>query len=345
MNRTNQKRKRKAAQALAAAALAAAVLAGCALQRASSPETVPEYVFTYAENQAAGYPTALGAQRFAELVEERTGGRIVINVYTDAVSGDEPSVIEQLQFGGIDFARVSVMSLGDTVEMLNVLQLPYLYEDRDHMWRVLDGGIGDTFLAALNGTGMVGLSWYDAGARHFYNWQRPIETLEDLAGLRIRVAQSQLMYDMVDALGAVPVTLPYSEVYSALETRSIDGAENNWPSYQSERHWAAAPYITLDAHSRIPEVQLCAQSTWRRLSAEDRAVITACARESALYERELWAEAEERARDSLVARGCVVTELTGAELERFRAAVQPLYDHYAAGREDLLEAIAAMAAP
>ena len=345
MNRTNQKRKRKAALALAAAALAAAVMAGCALQRASSPETVPEYVFTYAENQAAGYPTALGAQRFAELVEERTGGRIVINVYTDAVSGDEPSVIEQLQFGGIDFARVSVMSLGDTVEMLNVLQLPYLYEDRDHMWRVLDGGIGDTFLAALNGTGMVGLSWYDAGARHFYNWQRPIETLEDLAGLRIRVAQSQLMYDMVDALGAVPVTLPYSEVYSALETRSIDGAENNWPSYQSERHWAAAPYITLDAHSRIPEVQLCAQSTWRRLSAEDRAVITACARESALYERELWAEAEAKARRVLQARGCVVTELTAEEQARFRAAVQPLYDRYAAGHEDLLEAIAAKAAP
>ena len=110
-------------------------------------------------------------------MEERTNGRIVINVYSDSELGDEPSVIEQLKFGGVDFARISVMSLGDDVEALNVLQLPYLYRDSDHMWRVLDGEIGDEFLAALQGTGMVGLSWYDAGARHFYNRVQPIETL------------------------------------------------------------------------------------------------------------------------------------------------------------------------
>ena len=339
----NDRHNRIARLAAAAAALAAAVLCACAGPASAPAQTVPEYVFTYAENQAADYPTALGAQRFAELVEERTGGRIVINVYTDSVSGDEPSVIEQLQFGGLDFARVSVMSLGDSVPKLNVLQLPYLYRGRDHMWQVLDSEIGDEFLTALNGTGLVGLSWYDAGARHFYNDLRPVQTLEDLAGLRIRVAQSQLMYDMVRALGATPVTVTYDEVYSALETGAIDGAENNWPSYESKQHWEVAPYITLDAHNRIPELQLCAQSTWNRLSEEDRAIITDCARQSALYERELWAEVEAAAREKLESDGgCTVTELAESELARFREAVQPLYDEYAAGYEDLVDRIAAV---
>ena len=337
----NDRHNRIARLAAAMTALAAAVLCACTSPASAPAQTVPEYVFTYAENQAADYPTALGAQRFAELVEERTGGRIVINVYTDSVSGDEPSVIEQLQFGGLDFARVSVMSLGDSVPKLNVLQLPYLYRDRDHMWQVLDSEIGDEFLTALNGTGLVGLSWYDAGARHFYNDVRPVQTLEDLAGLRIRVAQSQLMYDMVRALGATPVTVTYDEVYSALETGAIDGAENNWPSYESKQHWEVAPYITLDAHNRIPELQLCAQSTWNRLSEGDRAIITECARQSALYERELWAEVETAARERLVDAGCTVTELSESELGRFREAVQPLYDEYAAGYGDLLTRIAA----
>lgn len=151
------------------------------------------------------------------------------------------------------------------------------------------------------------------------------------------------MYDMVRALGATPVTVTYDEVYSALETGAIDGAENNWPSYESKQHWEVAPYITLDAHNRIPELQLCAQSTWNRLSEEDRAVITACARESALYERELWAEVEAAAREKLERDGgCTVTELGDAELARFREAVQPLYDEYAAGYEDLVARIAAV---
>ena len=131
-----------------AALLAAALLFGCAGPASATEQVTPEYVFTYAENQACDYPTAQGARRFAELVEERTNGRIVINVYSDSELGDEPSVIEQLKFGGVDFARISVMSLGDDVEALNVLQLPYLYRDSDHMWRVLDGEIGDEFLAA-----------------------------------------------------------------------------------------------------------------------------------------------------------------------------------------------------
>lgn len=324
--------------AMLLAALAAAVLLSCAARRSPSEGGVPEYVFTYAENQAADYPTALSAVRFSELVYERTGGRIKINVYTDAELGDEPSVLEQLQYGGIDFARMSVMTMADEVPMLNVLQLPYLYEDSAHMWRVLDGAIGEEFLAGLEGSGVVGLSWYDAGARNFYNRLGPIETLEDLAGLRIRVAESSMMYEMVRALGAEPVTVAYSEVYSGLETATLDGAENNWPSYRSMAHWEVAPYITLDAHNRIPELQLCAQSTWERLSEEDRAILRECAAESSRYERELWEQASAEAQRAIGSQ-CVVTELAEEELARFRAAVQPIYEKYGAGYQNLIHRI------
>ena len=322
---------------IAALAAALALLAGCAAAKPAA--AAPEYVFTYAENQAEDYPTSRGAYRFAELVYERTGGRIKINVYPDGQMGDEPSVLEQLRFGGIDFARVSVMVVGDDVPQMNVLQLPYLYEDGAHMWRVLDGETGDRFLTFLDGSGYVGLSWYDAGARHFYNSVKPVTCLEDLAGMKIRVAESSLMYAMVRALGATPYTITYSEVYSALETGAIDGAENNWPSYQSARHYEVARYITTDAHNRIPEIQVCAQGTWDQLSEEDRETVRQCARESAAYERALWARREQEARDALCEAGCVVTELTAQEQQRFRDAVAPICDEFCADYEDLIQAI------
>lgn len=149
----------------------------------------PEFIFTYAENQPKDYPTTKGAEKFADLVGERTGGRIRIRVFSGGQLGDEVSVMDQLQFGGVDFARLSVMPMGEMVPKFKVLQLPYIYRDSTHMWKVLDGEIGREFMADLKGSGMVGLSWYDAGARHFYNSVKPIERLEDLRGMRIRVAE------------------------------------------------------------------------------------------------------------------------------------------------------------
>lgn len=330
-------RQRRALLLVLCAAVLLVILCGC-LSAEKDRAAVPEYVFTYAENQEENYPTAKGAVYFAQLVEERTDGRIRINVYPNGELGDEPSVLQQMQYGGVDFARVSVMTMADEVPLLNILQLPYLYEDADHLWRVLDGGIGDELLDALDGSGVVGLSWYDAGARHFYSRAGAITKLEDFAGLRIRVAESSLMEDLVRALGAEPVTVQFSEVYSALETAALDGAENNWPSYESKRHWEVAPYITLDAHSRIPELQLCAQSTWDVLSAEDQAILRECAEESSRYERQLWEEAEQAAQDAIGTK-CTVVRLSADEIERFRAAMQPVYDKYGAEYPGLIRRI------
>ena len=217
---------------LAGAGLAALQLAGCG----TAPQTVPDYVLTYADNQPADYPTTQGAQYFADLVRERTGGKVVIQVKADGEYGTEQEVWQQLAIGGVDFARLSLSVLTDDLPKLNVLMLPYLYRDAGHMWRVLDGDIGEEFLQAFAEGGCVGLSWYDAGARSFYSRQ-PIRSLADLAGKTVRVQDSPVILEMIRLLGAVPETTAYSDVYAAFQTGQIDAAENNWPAYYSMDHY------------------------------------------------------------------------------------------------------------
>lgn len=306
-------------------------------------ETVPEYVFTYAENQTGEYPTTSGALRFAQLVEERTQGRIRIRVNAESVLGSETEVIRQMRYGGIDFARISIAQLSDFVPEMSVLQLPYLYQDSEHMWRVLDSSIGKRFLEVPEQYGLVGLSWYDAGARNIYCAEKPAETLEDIQGLRIRVQEAEMMSDVITALGAIPVQMPYDRVYEALERKQVDGAENNWSSYETMRHYEVAKYFTVDEHFRIPEIQICASHTWEQLSGEDRQIIIECARESALYERQLWTEHEKQARKTALENGVQEIRLSEEELERFRLAMEPIYQNYYEDYGGLIEEIKAMA--
>ena len=312
------------------------LLCGCA---EVPEEPVPEYVLTYAENQPEGYPTVLGALRFAELVRERTEGRVVIQVKYAGEYGSESEVLEQMAFGGIDFARVSLAELSDEIHKLNVLQLPFLYEDADHMWRILDGQIGEDFLTIFPEAGLVGLSWYDAGARCFYTDERPIRTPADMAGLTVRVQDSQLVMDMVKALGAEPVTFHYGDVSYAFEMEKIDAAENNWPAYAILEHYDLARFYTVDQHSRVPEVQLASARIWEKLPEEYREIIAGCARESALYQRELWREAQAQYRTVALEAGCQEIVLTHGELAEFRRAVEPLYEQYCGEYMDLVEQI------
>lgn len=317
------------------------ICAGCKAQEEKSVK-VPEFVLTYAENQAEDYPTTLGAYRFAELVYERTGGKIEIQVHANAVLGEEQSVVSQIQFGGIDFGRVSLSSLAEFIPKLNVLQMPYLYTGSEHMWKVLEGEIGDDFMNSFEGTSLVPLSWYDAGARNFYNSVRPIEQLEDMQGMKIRVQESKLMKDTVVALGAEPVPMAYEDVYSALETGEIDGAENNWPSYESMRHYEVSRYYTIDEHNRIPEMQVISQRTWDKLKPEYQKILRECAQESALYERELWVEREKSSEAKVRKEGCTLTELLPEEKARFQEAVSPMYEKYCSEYMDIINAIIAV---
>ncbi len=287
-----------------------------------------EYVFTYAENQTPNYPTTLAGLQFAQLVEERTQGRIQILVQSEGVLGSEMEVIRQMQYGGIDFARVSIAQMSDFIPEMNVLQLPYLYEDSAHMWRVLDGEIGDRFLQYPEAYGLIGLSWYDAGARNLYTTTRPIRTLEDMQGMRIRVQEAEMMSDMINALGAVSVKIPYDQVYAALERKQVDGAENNWSSFEAMEHYEVAGFYTVDEHIRIPEMQICSQHTWALLGEEDRKIILQCAKESALYERQLWTEHERTARENALRNQVEEIYLSEEEKSKFQAAMEPIYEQY-----------------
>lgn len=304
------------------------LLSGCA--GAQSDEQQPKLILRYADNQPADYPTTKAAEYFAQLVEEQTNGEICIRVFVNGELGSEYSVFEQVQFGGVDMTRVSLGTLSEYYPDSQVLQLPYLYNDADHMWRVLDGEIGDAFLAGTQQADVIGLSWFDAGARSFYTREQ-ITCLEDLQGLTIRVQESSFMSRMVELLGASAVQIPYGDVYSALQTAQIDGAENNWPSYESTGHFEAALYFLRDEHSRLPEMQIISTIAMEKVAQVDEAyvdVIYACARESALYERSLWKQSETGAEERLKTLGCVITELPPEELEKFRQAVSPMYEDY-----------------
>jgi tripartite ATP-independent transporter DctP family solute receptor len=189
-------------------------------------------VLRLAETHPQDYPTTKGDYEFARLVKERTNGKIVIEVFHSKQLGEEKAVIEQVQLGAIDFTRVSISPVSAFARELDAFQLPYLYRDATHMWKVLDGPIGQEILKKLEAANFVGLGWFEAGSRNFYT-KKPVKTVGDLKGMKIRVQQAPLMVGMVEALGAVATPLSFGEVYSALQTGVIDGAENNWPSYLS----------------------------------------------------------------------------------------------------------------
>ena len=303
-------------------------------------KSVPDYVLSYADNQTGNYPTVQAARRFAEQVNEETDGRIEIRVYPNAELGDEVSTVRQLSFGGIDLCRSSLSSLAEYSAESIVLQMPYLYKDRDHMWRVLDGEVGEQVKDSFQGTGLVPLAWFDAGVRNFYTVDKSIETLEDMQGLRIRIVpNSSLMEDMVKVLGAEPVPIVYEAVKDAMQTGEIDGAENNWSSYETMDHDEVAPFFTLDEHTRVPELMLMSSSTWEQLSPEDRATIQRCADAAGLYERELWTARETSAREKCLREGTVEIELSEREKKRFRDAVSPLYKKYCGDYAELVEKI------
>jgi tripartite ATP-independent transporter DctP family solute receptor len=280
--------------------------------------------FRVADTQAEDYPTVQALRQMGRLIEERTAGRHSLRIFHSRQLGEEKETIEQTRAGAIDLNRTNVAPLGSFIPEANILALPFLFRSVDHLHRVLDGPIGDEILAGFSRHGFVGLAFYDSGARSIYNAVRPVRTLADMKGLRIRVQQSQLMVDMIKALGAEPVELPYGQVLTALRTGLIDGAENNWPSYVTTDHYTAAPNYSLTEHTMGPEVLVMSQKAWDSLSAEDQAIFRAAARESTRLMRTQWQDWERRAREQAQKSGSVV--IPWLDKKPFEAAMRPLYD-------------------
>ncbi|MDT1063626.1 TRAP transporter substrate-binding protein [Paracoccus sp. CPCC 101403] len=297
-----------------AAGASAAVAADCEVTLRSS-DTHPD-----------GYPTVEGVKAMAAEVKDKTQGRICIEVFPSSQLGEEKDAIEQTQFGVIDMVRASFGSFNDIVPVTQTVSLPYLYRSEDHLHKVLDGPIGDEIAKEFEPHDLVLLAYYDGGARSFYNSKKAIKTVDDLKGMKFRVMQNDVFVDMMSALGANATPMPYGEVYSSIQTGVIDGAENNFPSYDSSGHAEVAKFFTLDQHLIVPELVAMSKTSWEKLSPEDQAVLRDAAKNSATLQRKLWADQEKASEDKVIASGAEVTR--DVDKTAFIEAMVPVYEKY-----------------
>ena len=283
--------------------------------------------FRSADVHPADYPTVGAVKYMGKILKDETKGRLGIRVYASGSLGSEKDSIEMLKIGGLDMMRINVGALNSVVPETIVTVLPFVFRSTAHMRTVLDGPIGDEILASMEAHGMVGLAFYDSGSRSFYTAKRPIRTLADIKGLKIRVQQSDLFVAMVEALGANPTPMPYGEVYTALKTGIVDAAENNWPAYESSRHFETAKYYNLSEHSLSPEMLVFSKKVWDALPKEDQALLRKAAKESVPYMRKLWDEREIKSRKMAETAGAQVINI--ANKQEFIDAMKPVYNKFA----------------
>ena len=296
-----------------------------ALGLAAASAGAAETVFRSADTHADGYPTVEAVKYLGELLSQGSDGRLGIQVFHSGQLGEEKDTIQQTQFGVIEMNRINLAPLNNIVPETQVPALPFLFRSVEHMRKVVDGEIGEEILAAFEPHDMIGLAFYDSGARSFYNSKRAISTPADMKGLKIRVQQSDLFIAMVEAMGGNPTPMPFGEVYRGLQTGVIDGAENNFPSYYNTRHFEVSKSYSLTEHSMAPEVLVMSKRSWDKLSAEDQALIRKSAKESVVKMRELWDAFEAESRQTVVDGGAMINEV---DKQPFIDLMQPVYDRF-----------------
>ena len=283
-------------------------------------------VLRAADTHPSDYPTVQALRHMADRLADLSGGKLSMKTYSGGQLGEEKDTLELTIIGGIDINRVNLAPLNSIVPETIVLAMPFVFDSVDHMRAVVDGPIGDDVLAAMEPFGLIGLAFYDSGARCIYNVHRPVLSPEDLMGMKIRVQNSTLFVDMMSALGANPTPMNFGEVYESLMLGTIDAGENNWPSYESTGHYQVAPFYTRTEHSMAPEVLVMSRYRWRRLTETDRSVIREAARSSVAVMRSHWDKRVRVARDTVLANGNNVIE--NVDKVPFRDAVSPLYERF-----------------
>ena len=303
--------------------LFAALLSTAAMVSAAS---ACEVTLRSSDTHPDGYPTVEAVKAMDKDLRAKTGDRLCIEVFASAQLGEEKDTIEQTQFGVIDMNRVSLGPFNNIIPETQVPSLPYIFRSTEHMHHVMDGPIGQQILDAFAAHDLVGLAFYDGGSRSFYNKEKPITSIEDMKGMKFRVMQSDMFVDMVSALGANATPMPYGEVYSSIQTGVIDGAENNWPSYDTSGHYEVAKYYTLDQHLIVPEVLVMSKKSFDKLSPEDQATVRQAAKDSVPVMRDLWAAQEKISEDKVEASGVKVVK--DIDKTPFIEAMKPVYEKY-----------------
>src|SRR5713226_4113839 len=301
-----------------------------------------KFVFKASDVHPAGYPTVVAVERMGKKLEAATDGRLSVQMYAAMQLGGEKEAIEQAQIGALQLARVSVGALGPVVADLNVFNLPFLFRNTEHMEKVIDGPIGQAMLDKVTNNPqvkLVGLCWMDAGARNVYDSKKPIRTIEDLKGQKVRVMGNPMFVDMMNALGGNGVAMGYDQVFSALQTGVVDGAENNPPSFVFDNHYQVAKYYTLTEHLIVPEIVVFSRRTWDTLGKDDQGLIRKFSREARSEERVLWEAYEKEAMGKATAAGIQVFDV--ADKKPFQDAVKPVWEKYGPRFADIIKRIQA----
>lgn len=280
--------------------------------------------FRSADVQPPDYPTVKAVQHMSEDLSKATNGKFTIKVFPSSQLGSEKDTIEQIKLGAIEFLRVNAGTLNTICPAMMVPVLPFVFRDVDHMHSVLDGPIGDEILADCDAHGMIGLAFYDSGSRSFYT-KVPVRSMADLKGLKIRVQQSDVWVAMMKLLGANPTPMPTGEVFTGLKTGLIDGAENNWPTYQTSHVYEVAKYFTLTDHSMAPDVLLMSKKVYDAFTPEEKLAVRKAAKDSVPFMRAQWQALEIASRDIVVKSG---VEVITVDKTPFQAAMKPVYDQF-----------------
>ena len=284
-----------------------------------------------------GHPNTAAMDLFAELIAEKTGGEITIEVFHGGVLGSQPDALEQVQLGAIDIGNFNLGPIGPIVKEANLVSLPFIFRDVDHMFRVMAGPAGEKVATAMGEAGILPIGWFDAGARSFYNNTGPINTPDDVAGMKIRVMNNDLFTGMVNAMGGNGTPMAFAEVYQSLSTGVVDGAENNLPSFQSVGHFEVAGFYSMSEHLIIPECICVNTAKFEALSADMQAAVVAAAEEASVYQRELWAEQTAASREAVEAAGVKINQI--ADKTPFQDAMAPVYADYLAANPGMVELV------
>jgi tripartite ATP-independent transporter DctP family solute receptor len=288
----------------------------------------------------AGYPTVVAVENLGKKMSDATGGRYSVQMYPSMQLGGEKEAIEQAQVGAIQIGRVSVGALGPVVSDLNVFNLPFLFRNTVHMQHVIDGAIGKELLDKVTNdpkAGLVALCWMDAGARNLYDTKKAIHNIGDLKGMKFRVMGNPMFVDMMNSLGGNGVSMGYDQVFSALQTGVVDGAENNPPSFVFDNHYQTAKFYTLTEHLIVPEIVVFSKKTWETMSKDDQALLLKFSREAQLEERALWKDYEKKAMDKAKASGVEIIQV--ADKKPFQDAVKPVWEKYGPKFTDMIKRI------
>src|SRR3954471_10867268 len=279
------------------AALAAALAFGAHATEFRSSDIHPD-----------GYPTVDAVKFMGERLKVLTHGKHSIKVFNNSALGNEKDTIEQTKIGALAMTRVNIAPMNNICAETQVPTMPFLFRSVDHLHKVLDGPIGEEILKSCEKQGFIGLAYYDSGARSMFTAKKPVRTFADMKGLKVRVQQSDLWVSMLEAMGANATPMPMGEVYTGLKTGLVDAAENNYPSYESSRHYEVAKFFSKTEHSMAPEVLLFSKRVWDTLSAEDQKAIRQAAKESVPYMRKIWDEREAKSLAAVKAGGAEIID-------------------------------------